>query len=432
MRKTSDERTLVRSLRCGVALFVAMLFWPAFASAQVEFFGLSLPAGEHPLQQAIDSLKPDGGFINVTGTCENPIGTDGDGNDIYQPFLIEGFTGRLNISGGTLSQPVVACDTDPSTVSPTRPNEVLIIENSNNVRLSDLTITGGEGVFVDNSDVRFRGGVIVEQSLRNGILVGGEGGGALRLFTTVGTPVNNEVTNNCRAGITVGRGSFARASEAWIHVNKGFGLQAFESGRVTVNRTARVFGNVRGGIRGSFGAFVSVGGQAVIEGNGDNPNTDSVFFRYHSGVSAYFGTQVLIRGPIDVNTGLPLDDGPRIVDNIGPGVLVDLNSNVRLENATVQLNSEGGLKLLHESVAELGPAAPTTLSGNGFGDLDCDQSSLAFGDLSGVANNRCQRAPEPRGPGTGAWRKLIRERFVRFCIAGRFVRTLTLKPVKSL
>ena len=401
MRKTSDERTRVHSLRCGVALFVAMLFWPAFASAQVECFGLSLPAGEHPLQQAIDSLKPDGGFINVTGTCENPIGPDGKGNDIYQPFLIEGFTGRLNISGGTLSQPVVACDTDPSTVSPTRPDRVLIVRESGSVGLSDLTITGGEGVFIDNSDLRIRGGVIVEKSLRNGIGVGGDAGSALRLFTTNSSPVDNEVWDNCRAGISVGRGSFARASEAWIHDNQGFGLQAFESGRVTVNRTARVSGNVRGGIRGTFGAFVSVQGQAVIEGNGDNPNTDSVFFRYHSGVSAYFGTNVLIRGPIDVNTGLPLDDGPRIVDNIGPGVLVDLNSNVRLENATVQLNSEGGLKLLHESVAELGPAAPTTLSGNGFGDLDCDQSSLAFGDLTGVANNRCQRTPEPGGQGQG-------------------------------
>ena len=270
-----------------------------------------------------------------------------------------------------------------------------------------LKISGGEGLFVDNSDVRLREGAVVELSRIRGIGLGGEAGSSLRLLRSQATPpLVIEVRNNCGNGINVACGSNATVFEGSISDNEGFGVFAFDTGRITVTTSStfdsksNVSRNVRGGIRGTFGAVVVVSGQAVIDNNGDNPDTDSVFFRNHSGVNAYFGTQVLIRGPIDPETGMPTGPGPIITGNIGPGILVDSNSNVRLENATVDGNTDGGLKLTHQSLAEIGPA-PTTLSGNGFADLDCDQSSLAFGDLTGVANNRCQGTPEPGGQGQG-------------------------------
>ncbi len=57
---------------------------------------------------------------------------------------------------------------------------------------------------------------------------------------------------------------------------------------------------------------------------------------------------------------------------------------------TAQGHTEDGLKVLHKSVAEI--LEDTTLSGNTPGDLECDSSSLVFGDLTGVASNKCAQA----------------------------------------
>ena len=127
------------SMRFGVAVFVAMLFWPALASAQevVNCLGGELLEVDHPLQQAIDRLHPDGGFITVTGECKTPFRSEeidpvtGERArvepNIFVPFFVRGFTGLLTISGGTLSQTFLPCNADRSTAVPRR-DEVLVVE----------------------------------------------------------------------------------------------------------------------------------------------------------------------------------------------------------------------------------------------------------------------------------------------------------------
>ena len=383
------------SMRFGVALFVAMLFWPAFASAQVyvECIG-GLPAPPETraftdFQAAIDSLEKEGGIqtIEVSGTCENVIA-----EARHVPFRINGFKTQLRIQGvppfANLNQTAVTCGVEPTG---TPPNRVLRITESSNVRLTGLNINGGNGVLVDDSDVTFDS-VVVEGG---NVLVRGEAGSRFRLNN------GSQVNNSCSHGILVDRGSFGSARDAVIEGNTGFGLLTFDGGRVTANGTTMVLRNVQGGMFVGFGGTGTVAGAAEIRENGANSDPSSFLFPFRSGVVAQFGSILFVGGPRDPATGLPEGPRPRIDDNFGPGILLDLNSTARVRIMTASGN-DGGLIVTHESAVELQEAV--TLSGNGFADLDCDQSSLAFGDLTGVGNNRCQGTPEPGGQGQGQGR----------------------------
>ena len=168
--------------------------------------GLDCSGGDD-LQAAISTLHPGGGTIEVNGNCQNPI-VDGS----YVPFTVAGFTGPLTIKTGilsaTLSQPMIDCGTDPSTVNPT-PSAVLRIEDSSDVHLIgspiSMHIEGGEGVVISDSDVRFEGGVEVNLSRFHGVTV-------LESGEVVLSDNNNSVADNCRHGIRVGSGGRAIVS----------------------------------------------------------------------------------------------------------------------------------------------------------------------------------------------------------------------------
>ena len=181
------------------------------------------------------------------------------------------------------------------------------------------------------------------------------------------------------------RGSAATTSNATeIYGNEGFGIFTGE-GRASVFGQTHIHDNLCGGVTGLLGASVVVFGEAVIENNGNTTDTSHRYFRLHSGVSAYFGSNLFISGPFA--------GGPTIQNNFGPGIVLDLNSNGQFENLTVQGNSEGGLNVLHQSVAELLPGN-TVFAGNlsTGGDTDCDGTSLLFGDMTNVDANKCAQA----------------------------------------
>ncbi len=339
----------------------------------------------------------------------------------FRPFRISNFTGSLTIEadpmvGATIGQRLdldfptgepdpplveVDCDTDRSTLF-RRASTVLEINNSPNVRLEGgflpapvegdpdvlaqpLNIVGGQGISLNNSEVRFEG-VMVMDSLTNGVRVGGAIGSSL----SVRGP-GNEIAHSCSHGVTVGRGSLgAFRDDASIHDNHRFGLTAIESGRVTLTDQVQVADNFIGGVLSRFGGFVTVFGEATIQGNATNPDPADFFFQYRAGIAANFGSTLLIRGPIDPTTGDATGPGPTIDNNLAPGILIDANSTAELTNLTGQGNIDGGVIALHQAVVQFGKGV--ALSGNGPGDLDCDQTSTIYGDLGGVMQNKCNNA----------------------------------------
>ena len=281
MHVKTDRRS-IRSLRYGALLLVSLLIWPGIASADFVTVDCDTPGSGDGvtsfdnLQAAIDYLHSVGadGFhtIEVTGTCSFPRDNDGDGiqdtdfdsSALWNSFFVADFTNlSIQAPGGltaTLSQPVLTCDIRDRDQGH-RLVPLLQIRESPNVRLSGLTITGGRGVNLTNSNVRFEGDVIVTGSHGNGVGVFGAAGSQLTL-----RGLGNEVGSNCRTGIFAGRGSLADIrNDARIHDNEQFGLLSFEGGRASVGGQTVIEGNLAGGILGTFGAFVTVFGQTLIQ-----------------------------------------------------------------------------------------------------------------------------------------------------------------------
>ena len=437
MKATYFKWQGVRSLVPGAVLLAVVLLGSGPVLAQdtiVNCDDENPPAGTfNNLQDAISTLQPDGGTIEVSGICANPVSdifecvpdeplepegpcTDTKVGERYQTFSVRGFTGRLTIQadptvGATLGQHIgevlpvgepepIFCDTDLSTLF-REIRTVLSISDSVNVHLrgalgpddeegvptvlQTLNIEGGFGVFIRDSDVRFDGGVVVTNSRGSGAFAGGEAGSQLRLNGN-----ENQSGNNCAHGISAGRGSLVNVSgSAVIRDNGRFGLIAVENARVTLRGEAIVEGNLIGGMLARYGAFASVFNQAIIRDNGGDPDPNNFLSRFQSGVAADSASLLLIRGPADPVSGQSTGVGPMILDNLGPAMLVDNNSTAELRNMMAHDN-EGGLVLLHQSVAQF--LAEVDLSGNdatGDGDLECDLSSLPYGDLGGVDVNNC-------------------------------------------
>lgn len=372
------RNNVVSWLKYGAAPLMLLVMWPGLAFAvtvQVDCTGQNPDPSVFPnLQAAINSLDPAArrNVISVSGTCMQPPRVDESGNVIgYGSFSVLGFV-DLSINGSaTLSQPVAVCG-QPNILSP-----VLSIQDSR-VFLSNLLITGGRGLDIQDSFVFSRGGNQITNSAGNGITVGG--GSQLTL-----NGVSDEVANSCSAGINAGLGSSVPTS-AHIHGNGGHGLFAGTGGSVLA--TGIVEANARGGLFALAGGTVRVSGPALIQNNGNNLDPTDPFYPFRSGVGGRAGAIVFILGPGD---GSP---GPTIQNNTGPGVLADLNTSVVLRgNLSVQSNPDGGVTLRHQSVADLDSSiGAVTLVNNGggqIGDLNCDPSSQVFGDVSGVGSNKC-------------------------------------------
>ena len=86
--------------------------------------------------------------------------------------------------------------------------------------------------------------------------------------------------------------------------------------------------------------------------------------------------------------------GVQITGNNGPGIWLDMQAKLRLgpplngtsSDFTINGNAEEGVRVLHMSIVWSNSG---TLFGNGVADLTCDGSSLVFGDVTGIAVNKC-------------------------------------------
>jgi len=422
-----------------------VLLWPGQALAQDVIVDCD---GGDDLQAAIDDLHITsggvGGTIEVSGLCTNnrrnqTVNEECEGNEDpslplpwpenqgvggvcrqvklserFVPFNISNFTELLTIEahptdGATLGQlldsdfptfpddpddpgsalgaPVVVdCDTDRNTLF-RRPNRVLQINDSQDVRLEGLIIDGGNGILINNSDVRFEGGVVVQNSLSDGVFTLGSAGSVV-----LRRGMGNEIIGSCRHGINVGHTlSAIVGDDALIQFNARFGMIGRDGARLDLRDEAVVDANGWGGIHGAVGTTVFISGNATISGNGTDTSTVNLLVpRFLSGVSIYAGSNLTVVG------------APNITDNFGAGIILDITSVGRLLGMNVNGNTEEGFLALKNSTAEFIPEfGLNTISGNGSGDVACDNTAVLVGDFSEVGVNNCASTGGGGGGGPG-------------------------------
>lgn len=138
--------------------------------------------------------------------------------------------------------------------------------------------------------------------------------------------------------------------------------------------------NATSGMVGRVGSVVQVFLGSTIEENGENPDPTYFFSYLQGGVLGEFSTNLFVVTAT-------------IQNNTGPGPQADMNSNVRLIESDL-FGNDVGLNVMHQSLAVFDQAeslpGPSMLSGNLPKDVECDTSSLVFGDMAGVGNNGCQ------------------------------------------
>ena len=176
-----------------------------------------------------------------------------------------------------------------------------------------------------------------------------------------------------------------------IEDNGAFGVTGRDGASLTFSQNCFVGNNGWGGANARFGSSILITGNCDFTGNGTaDPSTPNFFFpRFRAGVSVTAGSNLVI---------FRNDDGiPEILDNVGPGILLDLASIGQLLGMTVTGNSQGFVAQ-HNSTAEFIPeTALNTIRDNngvrvtkvGNTGLLCDSTSVLIGDFSEVDKFQC-------------------------------------------
>jgi len=227
------------------------------------------------------------------------------------------------------------------------------------------------------------------------------------------------VTANGNAGLWMSGGRYSTGGNTILKNNgfaatggyDGYGAEVHGAGQVQFGNYAGpnlITGNRRGGVyfdengeisfwggpntvtnNGPVGIQGRYGSQLTLFGNVEISGHTSVGLDVASRSQAYldstFGSNLIHNngtGTTPVRAGIRVDSnsqltlvGPnQIMQNGGPGVLGDINSSMDISGATISGNQGEAVRLLHESVLDLG--AGTVISGNGGGSVTCDNTSL--------------------------------------------------------
>ncbi len=248
---------------------------------------------------------------------------------------------------------------------------------------------GGDGIDVDGSffqvnfgtlDVENNAGAAIFQTGGRLLIVGGQGVGG-NLFQG-----NGEGIDVFQAG------SAQFFGKNTIRNNGDVGLQVLGSsvrlnGRIlpdgTLNATV-IEGHATLGVNVVRLGELSMSGPHQIKNNGTA------------------AADPTLRGGIRASRGsLTLFNDVQISNNVGPGILADFNTGTSVgSNVTISNNSEEGVRIVHQSVANF--VEPFTIAGNGEASISCDASSLVFGNLTGIGDIECKHVegtPRPEYSG---------------------------------
>ena len=378
---------------------------------------------------AILAAGDPGNTLNITGPCT-----------LIRPITIHSFPNLViqSASGvADLNAPVIACNTAPG--PGVFAGTVLSITNTRNVTLRKFNITGGGGVFLQDSGGTFIG-VSINSSRGEGISVQGASnlgmiGGTLTgpaPGTFEATP--NNITNSCGnginvglgssagftmlgtisgnggAGVTVNGGSFSASgccvgentgsvvienNRAGVIVGLGGGFAAVNGGSTCsgATGTAAIRNNLEWGAIVSGPSFLGLSGVVTVEGNQSAP-TSSTALAYRAGIYGNYGATIFVTPGAQVNN-----------TNLGAGILVDAQSKLRLgslplvappgspctppsfPNASITGNGNDGVRATHMSFIEI--LSTTSITGNTGKDARCDASSLLVGVTTGIGTSKC-------------------------------------------
>jgi parallel beta helix pectate lyase-like protein len=172
-------------------------------------------------------------------------------------------------------------------------------------------------------------------------------------------------------------GNSSLISPATIRNNGDTGVNASAPAAVTLPSGGKIHGN------GTAGAVYAGPGRIQLAG------TEV----YNNGLAPVGVHASNPGGVVAIQGALVQLASANVHDNGGSGVYLRLNATGVFTNTTVQSNPGGGLNLNQGSLAELsvlvGPNVLQTNGGGTIGDVNCDAYSQVFGDLSGVATNKC-------------------------------------------
>lgn len=236
---------------------------------------------------------------------------------------------------------------------------------------------GGDGIDMDGSNLQVNFGTLsVDSNAGDALFMNG---GRLLVFGG-GTGGGNVFQNNGGGIVVANAASASFGGSNMIRKNGDYGLtvagsSATFNGRMlpngTLNATTIEEHAIAGVIANRLGD-VRFGGPHRIQHNG-GPTADP-----H------------LRAGIQLNrSSLTLTQGVEVINNIGPGILADVNSSTTLTSASISNNAGQGIKLIHQSVA--GFSQPLTITGNVGASIFCDDSSLAFGNFTGITHINCER-----------------------------------------
>jgi parallel beta-helix repeat protein len=319
------------------------------------------------------------------------------------------------------------------------PQVVVVIEGSRGIVLRNLTISGGSrGIVIRRaSEVRVEGCTI--ENNRQGVWVKEHSTAALGGFWPEQAVVvsNNQdrgisaevssvsldgfvtVENNGWHGLS-GGGSEVQLNghpgENVLRGNNGLGINLVNGSAAGIQWGNRIENNQSGGLQ-------LIGSTAVIYGDEEpgsgyvtiienNPN-----FGINVGAASHawlWGrNRIRFNGsPAEIDwrgAGIQVSHmgtlwaylGATISNNAGPGILADASATVQLLDATINNNGQDGVRLEHLSVAEF--LNPNSITGNSGASVFCDTTSLAYGDLTGIAGVACgrtdHRPPRPQSRG---------------------------------
>jgi hypothetical protein len=395
------------------------------------------PGAYSSINAALNTLDPVGPHsITVSGTChENVALTERDRLTIHavagQFATIENaaapavttlyiagshniFLDHLIIQGGAPAMYVSVSSGDVHMQN-------CIVQNS----LSDgLDIDGASFLFVNNSTIKNNSGAGVfisnlstlglgvspTESIRitgNGFGGGGNGSDGLNIDGS-NVQVNFgvlTVDGNQGAGINMEGGRLqlygGEADSPGVIENNHTGLRMNDAASATLWSAVRIHNNGSTGI--SVSGTSSITFYSTVDSKGQNAVTtidghSNVGLALNQSSSQIYGAHI-IRNNGSANAGsgggvslerasLTIGGGTSVSSNVGTGILGDAHSGIVLgPNASVTNNSSSGIRLKHLSL--VGLTAPVTIQSNGGGNIACDSTSLAYGQLAGITGVQC-------------------------------------------
>lgn len=294
----------------------------------------------------------------------------------------------------------------PATIQVTSPNQqVLLITHSENITFAGpITITGGQGVIISNSNGVNLSGTTVQNSTQFGIssnksdfiMIGGSITANARtgVVTFGGTVELDGVTisNNGRLGVSAAATHLIMSDGNGlppIVSNNGIaGIQLFNSSQgdftdLQINNNAG----------GNFGLMVFTNSAVVMQGGSISSNTGTGVTCLSTSHCEFAQTQINSNTGGGIRTAthseLELDGGVQISGNNGAGILIDQHS-AYTSNGGNTISNNAGDALIVNALSTLNLVAPDTVTATGTNlALNCNNGSLVTGDISALKNKKC-------------------------------------------